>query len=230
VKRPPDFHAVARAAPLLDGVAEEALRQLDSMARCHDYPKHNVLFHRGDPGGAAFLVVSGEVKLCLANEEAREIVVGAAAAGTFLGLLPLLDGGTQPTSAITVARSRLARFDGRALLTWMERHVVAPRKLLREVGRYAREAYQRLGDHALMSVKERLLAALLEIAEREGRHGSGRDVVFTRPTHQELADRIGSSREVVSRILKGLLESDLLTAEGRVIRVSESALVLKDEK
>ena len=59
-----------------------------------------------------------------------------------------------------------------------------------------------------MSVKERLLATLLEIAEREGQHESGREViVFTRPTHQELADRIGSSREVVSRILKELLES-----------------------
>ena len=60
----------------------------------------------------------------------------------------------------------------------------------------------------LLSVKERLLATLLEIAEREGQHESGREViVFTRPTHQELADRIGSSREVVTRILKELLES-----------------------
>ena len=55
-------------------------------------------------------------------------------------------------------------------------------------------------------------------------------IVFTRPTHQELAERIGSSREVISRILKELLESDFLGAEGRVIRVSESALVLKDEE
>ena len=97
--------------------------------------------------------------------------------------------------------------------------------------KYGRQApAQRIGEHALLSVKERLLYALLEIAEREGeRHPEGDGIVFTRPTHQELADRIGSSREVVSRMLKELLDSDLLQAEGKVIRVTESALVLHDD-
>jgi len=226
-----DLRAVARASSLLDGAAEEALRELGSLALCHEYPVNNVLFYQGEPGGGAFLVMSGRVKLSLANEEGREVVVGLVPPGGFLGLIPALDGGAHPTNAITVAKSRLAKFDGQALLAWMERHAVAQRGLPRELGRCARQAYQKLGDYALLSVKERLLATLLEIAEREGQHESGGEaIVFTRPTHQELAERIGSSREVVSRILKELLESDLLEAEGRVIRVSESALVLKGEE
>ena len=40
---------------------------------------------------------------------------------------------------------------------------------------------------------------------------------------------IGSSREVVSRLLKELLDSELLEAEGKIIRVSESALILREE-
>jgi CRP-like cAMP-binding protein len=92
-----------------------------------------------------------------------------------------------------------------------------------------RQAYQKIGEHALLSVKERLLYTLLEIAEQEGELGPEGDWIFTRPTHQELADRIGSSREVVSRVLKELLESELLEAEGKIIRVSESALILRDE-
>ena len=72
--------------------------------------------------------------------------------------------------------------------------------------------------------------ALLDIAEREGQpEPESAAIVFTRPTHQELANRVGSSREVVSRLLKELLESDLLQAEGRIIRVSESALVLRED-
>ena len=55
------------------------------------------------------------------------------------------------------------------------------------------------------------------------------EIVFLRPTHRELANRIGSSREVVTRLLKELLDSDLLESEGRVIRVSESALVLRED-
>jgi CRP-like cAMP-binding protein len=102
--------------------------------------------------------------------------------------------------------------------------------IMAEFGRRIRDAYQKIGEHALMGVKERLLMALLDIADREGEsEPEGAMIVFTRPTHQELANRIGSSREVVSRLLKDLLDSDLLHAEGRVIRVSESALVLREE-
>jgi CRP/FNR family cyclic AMP-dependent transcriptional regulator len=102
--------------------------------------------------------------------------------------------------------------------------------LLYELSTRVREAYQKIGEHALLGVKERLLYALIDIAEREGiSEPDGAGVTFTRPTHQELANRIGSSREVVSRVLKELLDSETLRADGRVIRVSESALVLRDE-
>jgi hypothetical protein len=50
------------------------------------------------------------------------------------------------------------------------------------------------------------------------------------PTHQELADRIGSSRVVVSRALRDLIdEEDRLSAQGRALRLPMSALVLRDE-
>ena len=112
----------------------------------------------------------------------------------------------------------------------MARHPAAQGGLAQELAGRVRQAHQRIGEHALLSVKERLLYALLEIAESEGTpHPEGNGIVFTRPTHQELADRIGSSREVVSRMLKELLDSDLLQAEGKVIRVSESALVLRED-
>ena len=225
-----DVRAAARSSALLEGASEEALGELAGLALCHDYPKNNILFYQDDPGGAAFLVLSGRVKIGLTNEEGREVVVGFVGTGGFLGLIPLLDGGPHPTNAITVTKSRLAKLEGQALLAWMERQKGTERRLLRELGCCARRAYQKLSEHALLSVKERLLSALLEIAEHEGERGSGgAGVVFTRPTHQELADRIGSSREVVSRILKELLESDLLQAEGRVIRVPASALILREE-
>jgi CRP-like cAMP-binding protein len=147
-----------------------------------------------------------------------------------VGLVSAVDGAPQPATAMTTTRSRLARFVGPDLMEWVAKHPAAHAALLREVAGCARQAYQRVGEHALLSVKERLLSALLDIAEQEGeRHGPGQAVVFTRPTHQELAERIGSSREVVSRVLKELLDDELLAAEGKVIRVPLSALVLRED-
>jgi CRP-like cAMP-binding protein len=88
-----------------------------------------------------------------------------------------------------------------------------------------------IGAHALMSTKDRLLDTLLEIAGAEGETDPGDDSVsFTRPTHLELANRIGTSREVVSRLLAELRDSEVLQPEeGRVIRVPLSALVLRED-
>lgn len=222
---------VLRAAPLFSVAEEDALEELVSGAQCHVYPKNNILFYQGDSTRTVYLVIDGLVKICLISENAREVVVNLIRPGGLVGLVTLIDGEPQPVTAITVTPSRLVRLRGRAVLEWSGCHPEIGERLLQRLAQELRLAYHKIGEHALMSVKERLLYTLLEIAEREGEPGDDGDdeLVFTRPTHQELAERIGSSREVVSRVLKELLASELLQAEGRVIRVPESALVLRDE-
>lgn len=217
-------------SPLFAGASEAGLMELVARARCHVYPKNNVLFYQGDPAGSVYLVIDGEVRIGLTNEDGREVSLHLIGPGQVAGLCSLLDGGTQPATASTACESHLAQFDRRELCDWYKREAAAEKAMLLQIARNVRRAYQRVGEHALMSVKDRLFSALLEIAEKDGEQAEGEDLVFVRPTHQELADRIGSSREVVSRVLKQLLDSDMLRAEGRVIRVSQSALVLHDEE
>lgn len=225
-----DFSALAQDFPLLRGVSAEAVKQLGSMAICHDYPKNNILFYQSDPGDTVFLVVKGGVKITFMNEEGKEVIVAMIEPGGLFGLISALDGGLRPANAITAENSRLAKFESEAFLAWLDSEKATQQVLMREMGQWLRRAYSRIGEHALMGVKDRLLSALLDIADREGTpEPSGETIVFIRPTHQELANRIGSSREVVSRLLKQLLESDLLSAEGRVISVPESSLILRED-
>jgi CRP/FNR family cyclic AMP-dependent transcriptional regulator len=225
-----DVRTAVKQLSIFRAVSDEALQELSSIARCHDYPKNNILFYQGDPPGSAYLVISGRVKLNLTNEEGREVVLTIIRPGGIFGLIAALDGGPQPANAVTTQPSRLAKFAIDDFTRWLDSQRLTQQVICRELGQRVREAYQKIGEHALMGVKERLLYTLLEIADREGEHApEGEMIVFTRPTHQELANRIGSSREVVSRVLKELLDSDLLQAEGRVIRVSESALVLRED-
>jgi CRP-like cAMP-binding protein len=225
-----DVRTAIHELSMFNGVSDEALHELASMARCHDYPKNNILFYQGDPPGSIYLLVSGRVKCTLMNEEGREVVLNGVQPGGIFGLISAIDGGPQPANAITVQRSRIAKFPVDDFVAWLAQQKMVQKVIMAEFGRRIRDAYQKIGEHALMGVKERLLMALLDIADREGEsEPEGAMIVFTRPTHQELANRIGSSREVVSRLLKDLLDSDLLHAEGRVIRVSESALVLREE-
>jgi len=62
-------------------------------------PEGKVLFNVGDPGGALFVVVTGEVELFFKNDVGERIVVETARAGDFFGEVSLLDGGPRSTSA-----------------------------------------------------------------------------------------------------------------------------------
>lgn len=231
VGKPADVAARLGGFPFFDGVGAAELEELAALALCHEYPKNNILSYRGDPAGPVHLVVSGRVKILLSNDEGREVIVSLLGPGGIFGLTSALDGEGQPGTAMTIERSTIARFNGDAFLRWTAGSAGAQTALVRELTRRIRELHARIGAHVLMSARDRLLDTLLEIAGTEGAAEPGNEcVTFTRPTHRELANRIGSSREVVSRLLAELRDSDVLeTEDGRVLRVPLSALVLRED-
>lgn len=213
----------------LAGFSEDELEQLCALGRCHDYPDGNVIHYRGDAADAVHMVVRGKVKIVMTSEDGRDVAIDVLRPGDIFGLVAAVSGGTHPAHAITATEARLVKFRSDAFLDWAEGHGVLQSLVRRQLAERVRQAYHRIAEHALLGVKERLLVTLLEIAEHEGTPAAeGDDIVFTRPTHRELAQRIGSSREVVTRVLNELLASELLEAEGRVIRVPLSSLVLRE--
>jgi CRP/FNR family cyclic AMP-dependent transcriptional regulator len=230
-RSPIDLPEALGGFPFFEGVEAADLGELAALALCHEYPKNNILCYRGDPAGPVFLVVSGRVKIILNNEDGREVIVSLLGPGGVFGLTSALDGHDQLGTAITIEKSTLAKFNGDVFLRWTSRSPGARDALVCELTRRVRELNQKIGTHALMSTRDRLLDTLLEIADAEGEADPGNDhITFIRPTHQELANRIGTSREVVSRLLADLRDSEELEAdEGRVIRLPLSALVLREE-
>jgi len=214
----------------LQTLDEEGLEKLCRIGRCHDYPRGNVIHYRGDTDNAVHMIVRGKVKIVMTSEDGRDVAIDLLRPGDVFGLVAAVNGTGHPAHAITATEARLVKFRSDTFLEWVDSQGMLRDLVWKPLSSRVRQAYQRIGEHALMGVKERLLVTLLEIAEHEGEPGAeGDDVVFTRPTHRELAQRVGSSREVVTRVLKELLESDLLDAEGRVIHIPLSALVLREE-
>ena len=230
-RRPADLAETLAGFEYFEGVEGPEIERLAGLALCHEYPKNNILAYAGDPASYVFVVVEGRVKIILTNEEAREVIVSLLGPGCVFGLTGALDGGEQPGTAITVERSTIARFSAAAFLKWTDSAPGAKDTLVRELNRRVRDLHRKIGSHALLSARDRLLHTLMEIAGAEGEREPGNNrVTFTRPTHQELADRIGTSREVVSRLLADLREAELLESdEGRVLRLPLSALILHEE-
>lgn len=217
-----------REFPLFEDLEEEALEELSRMCLCHDYPENNFLLYQDDPPERIYLVLEGRVKLTLNDARGKVVVLSVAEPGELVGAAAVLGGHPEAANAVTDVPSRLASFKGDPFRRWLDRRPEMRQSLLTFMSGQLRDAHRKIGVHALMNVKDRLLYTLMEIADRHGRGGDdGESVVVERPTHQELARRIGSSREVVTRALDELVQDGVLEGKGKVIEVPETALVLR---
>ena len=200
----------------------------DEFARltvARNYPKGNILYHDGDTASMMYVVVHGRVKVCLTHEEGREVVLTVMQDGGVLGLVAALDDGPHIGTAITLTDCRIAHLPRERFATFLAAHQPLQKSIDAEIARLLRVAYRKVGEQALLPVKERLLVTLVEIAQEEGSTVQG-ELVFLRPTQQELAERIGTTRVVVARALKELLEEKAaLATDGRTFRLTMRALV-----
>jgi CRP-like cAMP-binding protein len=188
-----------------------------------------MLYYHGDACTSVGYVEAGRVKVALMNDDGREVALEIVRPGHLVGAPALFCGGGYVGTAVTLVDSRIARIPADAFRAWVGDFPRASQALLRELASEVRHAYEKIGEIALLPVKRRLLMTLWEIARSDGQACNPGQVEFVRPTHKELAELVGSTRVVISRIMKELMEEEGLLAEhGNVIRVHMEDLVLDD--
>jgi CRP/FNR family cyclic AMP-dependent transcriptional regulator len=196
-------------------------RSFAELAICRSFPKGNILFHHGDPCFAAYVVIDGRVKLSIAADDGREFALEVFTPGDVCGLIATLDGGPHNGTAITLSNCRVGAVPRERFCAWMTAHPQLQQKVTEALVKMLRGVYERVGMQALLPVKRRVRAALIEVAQNQGTT-SDHEYVVPRPTHQELAERVGSTRVVVSRAIKELLtEESWIRMDGRTLRVRQ---------
>jgi CRP-like cAMP-binding protein len=214
---------LARVCFLTDADAA-TIESFASIGVARTYPRGNVLYHAGDPCHVLFVVLSGRVKLCIIGEDGREVTLDMQNPGDVCGLVASVDGGPHVGTTITLSSSRLLAVPTDRLRVWIAQHPACQRALTLELARRLRATYGRIGSQVLLPVKERLRSVIHEIARSEGTALSDGELLLPRRTHQELAERVGSTRVVVTRALKELLEEDDINMENHVLRVRLTAV------
>jgi len=173
------------------------------------YPKRTVIFQEGDESDHVFVVLSGRLKVFLANGDGREIVLDILGPGQFFGEMTL-DGGPRSASVMTLEPSRLSLVRRDEVRRFFATDPDAAFELLTIVIRRARNLTRVAGGLALLDVYGRLARTLLDIATP----GPDGPVIRGRVTHQDLATRVGATREMVSRILSDMRDSGAISMTG----------------
>jgi len=191
------------------------VRELARLGEVRKYRKGSVLVHEGDAGETLFVVMEGRVKVYAADASGREIIFGVVAAGDYFGEMTL-DGGPRSASVMTLQPCVCAVVRRESLLAFIAREPDFALALLKRVIRRARSATVSAKNFVFIDVYGRLTHFLHENTKVET---DGTAVMKERLTHQDLADRLGCSREMVSRILKDLENGGYIDIMDRHIRI-----------
>jgi CRP/FNR family cyclic AMP-dependent transcriptional regulator len=204
-----------RAMPLLASLDEATLADTARRARrCTFRPGQQILLEGEQPPGL-FFVQRGRVRLSRTAPDGREQVLAMVAPGELFNLVPLFDGDPNPSTARAMSPVTCLLLPRADFIALLRRHPDLAMAALGAMARDLRELVGLVEDLAFRSVRARMARQLLA----EAAEGAAE------LTHQELAERAGTVREIAGRALRRLAEEGLVRLErGRVIVLDPAGL------
>ncbi|HSV47271.1 MAG TPA: Crp/Fnr family transcriptional regulator [Ramlibacter sp.] len=176
------------------------LRALALRGTIRSYRKNTVIINEGEIGESLFVLLEGRVKVYSNDEDGREITYNEVKAGDYFAEM-WLDGGPRSASVMTLEPCVCSIVGRVGLREHLAQEPDFALDLVAQVIRRARAATETVRNMALLDVYGRVVAAL---ESHNGAATPETPVILTQITHQNIASRIGASREMVSRLLKDL--------------------------
>jgi CRP/FNR family cyclic AMP-dependent transcriptional regulator len=214
-----DEEELLRTVPIFSELTDVDITSLARLTNRRRYPKDTVVFFENEEGDFFFTIVDGRIKVTILGDDGREIILSVLGPGDFFGEMALLDNEPRSATAIAVEDSELLslhRTDFQSVLT-DNRSITAA--LIKILTARLRRANHQISTLALLDVYGRVARVIVDMARDEGKRLKDGRIAFRRATHQEIANRIGTTRETVTRMLKDLERQGLIHVEGREIVV-----------
>ena len=189
------------------GLTPADLELIEQRMVKRSYPKNTVILSEGDNSDSLYLILSGKVKVFLNDESGKEAIINYQEAGEYFGELSLIDDCQRSASIMTTEKTQLAVITKQAFHQIMQSNPDIAIHLLKDMVQRIRTLTEEVKGLALSDVYGRLSKTLLSMAVEQ----DGQLVIEDSFTQQELANRIGASREMVCRIFKDLVKGGYLT-------------------
>jgi CRP/FNR family cyclic AMP-dependent transcriptional regulator len=202
-----------RKVALFEGLGEEELAALEAVVVSRSYPKNTIVVSEGDRSDTMFLILSGRVKVFVSEDNDKELILNTQGPGEYFGEM-VLDDGPRSASVMTLEPCRMAMLTRDRFRGYLAKNPEVAIAVIRNLIHRCRALTENAKDLALLDVYGRLSKLLLSLAKDE----DGRLVVNEKLTKQAIGERIGASREMVSRIFKDLTAGGYIASEdGKLI-------------
>ena len=200
----------------------KAMTQLASLVDERIVKRGSFVFRPDDRGDSIYMLKSGRIKISRFSKDGRELVLGVVEPGEMFGEEAIPAGTTKRTAfAESLEDAMICRL-----------HVDEFNKMLKEfpdlsvrfsklMSKRLEEARDRMEDFVFRNIAERLAGFLLSIAKQHGKQQEDGIFLDTRLTHQEIASRIGSTRETVTATINDFKRNNIIAMQGRKIIITD---------
>ena len=203
------------------GFSPSVLSSLNQVSHKSTLPAGAILFVEGQSPRGMFILCSGRVNLSTTSREGKILILKTAEAGEALGLSAAISGAGYEVTAETATPCQLNFVDRVHLLELMQDHSEVSVRAAQSLSRDYHSAYRDIHDLVLTRSSAGKLARLLLSQPPARDSGKSQTRIHTSMTHEEMAQRIGSSRETVTRLLSDLRRRRLIHVEGPTLVIRD---------
>jgi CRP/FNR family cyclic AMP-dependent transcriptional regulator len=211
--------AFLRRVPLLSSLNEQQLDTLAAGSARRNFPKGRTIVSEGEPSQTLYILLSGRAKVQRSDSEGKEVILAVLGSGDFFGEMSLIDEAPRSASVITLESCDFMAINKDSFKSMLMQSNEMCMAVMKGMVRRLREADKKIETLALLDVYGRVARVLLDFSENV----NGERVVRNKLPRQEIAKMIGASREMVSRVMKGL------EIDGYIVPMPEGKLMLREK-
>jgi CRP/FNR family transcriptional regulator len=222
------FICQSRKDSLFSDLCSDDLDLLEEGKSCVTYKRGQTLFYEGTRPMGLFCINSGKVKVYKVGAQGREQIVRLSKPGDFLGYRALLSDEFYGASATVIEDAAICFIPKANFLNLLRVNPAFFAKMTSSICKELGVMEEKLATIAQKSVRERLATTLLMLKESYGIEGEESALIDINLSREDLANIVGTATETVIRLLSEFKGSNLISFEGKKIRVLNPKALVKE--
>ena len=212
---------VLKRAGLFASLSAEEVELLAARTVIKVFSPGELLFSEGEPCKGLHIISRGQVKIFKTSITGREQVLAVNVTGESVAELPVFDNGPYPASAVATEKTEIAFISRDEFRSFCLAHPEVVLKVLQFIGARLRRLVGIIEELSFTTTRQRLVSVLVRLAQSDGRKTTEGIQVVLPGSNQELANQLGTVREVISRNLMRLQAEGLVAVDARQIVIRD---------
>ncbi|PCI48109.1 MAG: Crp/Fnr family transcriptional regulator [Moraxellaceae bacterium] len=205
---------------IFSGLNNQQLLEVKKHCSIRPYPKNTVVIYEGDDTDSLYIIDSGKVNVFLSDKSGKEVIINTQGPGEYFGELSVLTGHNRSASVITKEKCLFTVIYRQGFKTLLEDNPNIAYNIMQNLAIRVQELTGNVKSLALQDVYGRVVKVLMSLSEPIESSEANKRLINQKLTQQEIANRVGSSREMVARILKALTVGGYISHEKEKIVIN----------